>query len=130
MDSILTRQEIFPNLPAGAQDFIFPAKVFLHQNKFRISVEASNRLQLAMIILSPTIVGRQQLSTGGASPGTIKSFFHSHHLLNAHPHFLSSSTSFWSTYQQHVCGFKFSDTMVYFPWRCGSGNFCGGILIE
>ena len=35
MDSILTRQEIFPNLPAGAQDFIFPAKVFLHQNKFR-----------------------------------------------------------------------------------------------
>ena len=90
MDSILTRQEIFPNLPAGAQDFIFPAKVFLHQNKFRISVEASNRLQLAMIILSPTIVGRQQLSTGGASPGTIKSFFHSHHLLNAHPHGLFS----------------------------------------
>ena len=87
-----------------------------------ISVEASNRLQLAMIILSPTIVGRQQLSTGGASPGTIKSFFHSHHLLNAHPHFLSSSTSFWSTYQQHVCGFKFSDTMVYFPWSLQVGG--------
>ena len=63
----------------------FSIKIISHFDRM-ISAEASNRLQLAMIILSPTIVGRQQLSTGGASPGTIKSFFHSHHLLNAHPH--------------------------------------------
>ena len=31
LDSILTRQEIFPDLPSGAQDFISPAKVFLRK---------------------------------------------------------------------------------------------------
>ena len=104
LDSILTRQEIFPELPSGAQDFISAAKVFLWET-FCISLRnffvflfnhifGSNRVQLVMIILSPTIVGRQQLSTG-ASPGTSKSFST---LVSSFQYLYNSNLNFFSVF--------------------------------
>ena len=118
LDSILTRQEIFPELPSGAQDFISAAKVFLWET-FCISLRnffvflfnhifGSNRVQLVMIILSPTIVGRQQLSTG-ASPGTSKSFST---LVSSYQYLYNSYQYLYNSYQSVTNVFEYLNVLV------------------